>query len=453
MSNRLLPFTEERLLHIIKSQPRANTYLVAYSGGADSTALLYALKQLENQLEAPLKAVHVNHGIHADADLWQEHCEGFCTQQEIPLMCLRVNPMGGSGEGLEAEARHLRYEAMSALLEPGDSLLTAHHADDQTETLLLNLMRGSGVDGLSAMPANRPLGAGSLHRPLLDFENAVLINYLRENNVEWLEDPSNELLTHDRNFVRHEVMPLLESRWQGVNQRLLLTRNAMAEARSVLERVADEHLEHHLRHRFVLQIGQQLDQDSALFSLAIRRWLKQAGAPPIPARSLEALYDQVFQAGKGHKTCIHWNLWTLRLHQDQLWLQQDADIQPCPSVEWPAAQSFVDLGDICGKLILEGPDRKGPYEELAVRGRKDCEANTIRQGGHHKSLKNLFQSAGIPPWLRDSIPLLEMKGKLVAIGDWCLDDQFAAWMSENSAKLTWQPGNSLLQFIVMKQHG
>lgn len=451
MSNRLLPFTEERLLHILKSLPHTNTYLVAFSGGADSTALLYALRQLTSQLETPINAVHVNHGIHADADSWQEHCENFCRQQGITLTCLRINVERRTGLGLEAEARNLRYQAMSALLKPGDSLLTAHHADDQAETLLLNLMRGSGVDGLSAMPQSRPLVAGMLRRPLLDFERAALSNYLQENNITWLEDPSNQSLNHDRNFIRLEIIPLLESRWHGVSKRMLLTRNAMVEARSLLERLADEYLEQYLRHPSVLQIATQLDNDPALFKLLIRRWLQQSGLPSIPVRSLETLYGQVFQAGDGHKICIQWSGCLLRLHQDQLWLQQDVEIPPCPGIEWPGNQAEIDLGSDHGKLTLKGPGTNGPPAEFVITNRQNCKANTIRQGTHHKRLKNLFQSAGIPGWLRDSIPLCKLKGELVAIGDWCFDDQFAAWMSENQVKLTWQPENALLQFIVAQQ--
>ncbi len=452
MSNRLLPFTAEQLLLILASQPRANTYLVGFSGGADSTALLYALKQLKSRLETPVQAVHVNHGIHPDAELWQEHCEHFCQQQGITLTSLRINIESCTGYGLEAEARHLRYQAMSALLKPGDSLLTAHHADDQAETLLLNLMRGSGVDGLSAMPHSRPLGAGVLQRPLLNFENAALVNYLQQNNVDWLEDPTNQLLHHDRNFVRHQVMPLLESRWHGVNKRMLRTCNALADARSLLEQLADKYLEQYLCHRLVLQIGSKLHEEPALFKLVIRRWLNKSGTPPIPARSLEALYDQVFPDGGKHKIRIQWGGRLLRLHQSRLWLQHDVETPLCPDAQWPANQAVINLGGEHGELKLAGPGANGPPEEIVVSSRRNCRVNAIRQGAHHKSLKKLFQSTGIPGWFRDSIPLCELKGELVAIGDWCFDDQFAAWMSENHVKLTWQPENTLLQFIVAQQH-
>jgi len=448
MVNRLLPFTTERLLHILSSQPPANTYLVGFSGGADSTALLFAIKQLEGRLKTTLRTVHVNHGIHADADLWQAHCVNFCKQHEIPLACRKISLEGDTGKGMEAEARHLRYQAMSALLEPGDQLLTAHHADDQAETLLLNLMRGSGVDGLSAMPQSRPLGSGLLLRPLLDFENTSLITYLQENDIAWLEDPSNQWVNHDRNFIRHEILPLLEGRWQGVNKRMLLTRNAMAEARSLLERLADEYLAQYLRHTAVMQVAAQLDQDPALFKLVIRRWLKQSGLPSIPLRSLESLYEQVFESVEGHKVRIQWAGCIFRLYQNQLWLQHGADVSPCPDIDWPDNRTCIDLGNDMGKLSLDGLNIYGPPEGFRVGNRQSCPGSTIKQGGHHKQLKKLFQSVGIPGWLRDSVPLCLLDDELVAIGDWCIDDQFATWLSENAIKLTWEPENSLLQFVL-----
>jgi tRNA(Ile)-lysidine synthase len=449
MVNRLLAFNAERLLDILKSQPPASTYLVGFSGGADSTALLYALKQLEGRLETPIRAIHINHGIHADADQWQEHCVSFCQQHEVALDCRKVQLAGDTGKGVEAEARHLRYQAMSSLLEPGDQLLTAHHADDQAETLLLNLMRGSGVDGLSAMPQSRPLEPGVLLRPLLDFENSALISYLQENDIAWLEDPSNQLVNQDRNFIRHEILPLLEDRWQGVNKRLLLTRNAMAEARSLLERLADEYLAQYQRHPKVLQVAAaQLEHDPALFKLAIRRWMKQSGTPPIPVRSLESLYEQVFESVDGHKVQIQWGGCRLRLYQQQLWFQRGDEVAPSPDIDWSDDQTCIELGNDIGKLSLEGLNIYGPPAGFRVSNRQTCPEHTIKQGGHHKRLKKLFQSAGIPGWLRDSIPLCLLDGELVAVGDWCFDDQFATWMSENGIKLTWKPENALLQFVL-----
>jgi len=462
MSNRALAFTAERLLHVLRSFPAANSYLVGYSGGADSTALLHALGNVREALGSPLSAVHVNHGIHPQADRWQAHCMSFCQRLDIELTCLDIRLDKRSGKGLEAEARHLRYAAISAMLNPADCLLTAHHADDQAETLLLNLMRGSGVEGLTAMPESRPLGEGFLQRPLLHFKNSVLKEYLRDNGIEWIEDPSNQSMNHDRNFVRHEVIPLLEQRWPETCQRLLLTRDAMSDARRLLEALADDYLDSNLASPFVLGLTRHCLDNPELLRLVIRHWLKRSGAPGIPVYRLGTLCDQVLQGGHGRSVSLHWNGWSLRLYRDQLWLQPDTGMTACPAQNWPDDRSWVDLGKDIGRLSLAGgaqtgasPDTTSPEPpdgDFVVGSRISLEESSISRGGMHKRLKNIFQQAGIPHWLRDSIPLCSLDGELVAVGDWCLSERFTRWLTENSVTLNWRPIHPLLRFIHNLQH-
>lgn len=462
MSNRALAFTTKSLLQILKSFPAVSRYFVGFSGGADSTALVHALSKIQEQLDAPVSAVHVNHGIHPHADQWQSGCENFCHQHNIDLVCIKIDLTHSSGKGLEAEARHLRYEAIAALFKPGDCLLTAHHADDQAETLLLNLMRGSGVDGLSAMPDSRPLGAGILQRPLLKFKNSALLDYLGENNIEWTEDPSNLYLNHDRNFIRHQVIPSLEQRWPQVSQRLLLTREAMTDARYLLEKLADEYLKPNLSHPLVLRITPECLGSPELFKLVTRRWMKQSGATGFPVYQLDSFCDQVRQADKDNKILARWDNWILRCYKNQLWLNIGLEITPCPAVKWPKGQKALDLGNDVGELLLtdvapvDGLTKEGsnifPDGKFSVGGRINMNENVIGQGDIHKSLKNLFQSADIPPWLRDSIPLCKLDGELVALGDWCLNEKFAASLAENGISLNWRPKHPLLQFILKQQH-
>jgi tRNA(Ile)-lysidine synthase len=462
MSSRALAFTADHLLQILKSFPVVNSYKVGFSGGADSTALLHARIVIHRQLDVPVSAIHVNHGIHPQADEWQRQCELFCDQHNVDLTCLKVKLENCSGKGLEAEARHLRYESMSALLNPGDCLLTAHHADDQAETLLLNLMRGSGVDGLTAMPESRTLGQGFLQRPLLHFKNSALRDYLHDHHIDWSEDPSNQHLNHDRNFVRHEVIPLLEQRWPKVNQRLLLTQQAMTDARQLLEKLADEYLDTCLTHPFVLTITPACRENPELFKLVIRRWTKQSGATSISAYKLSSLSKQVQNAGSDNKISSSWGGWLLHWYKDQLWLRRDEEILRCPTVKWTNECNEVSLGKDLGQLVLapaaklkhdiKQDDRLGSFGEVSVCSRIDLEKAVIRQDGMHKSLKKLFQSADIPPWLRNSIPLCRLDGKLVAVGDWCFDEQFGTWLSEHDYVLSWRPQHPLLQFINQRQH-
>ncbi len=456
MSNRPLVFTADRLLHILQSYPVATAYVVGFSGGADSTALLHALSVVKDQLDVPLSAVHVNHGLHGDAGVWQSHCDDFCRNNAIDLISLNIELEHDTGKGIEAEARHLRYEAISALLTPGACLLTAHHADDQAETLLLNLMRGSGIDGLSAMPESRRLGDGFLQRPMLSFRASTLRDYLRENDIEWTEDPSNRYLNHDRNFLRHEIIPLLEQRWPEVSKRLLLTRSAMTGARHLLERLADENLEQNLGHPYVFQMTSKLFDDPELFKLVIRRWMKTVAVPSIPVYRMETFCKQVQRAGSGQKVTINWGGWLLRLYQQKLWLCKDEAISSCPNLIWSTEFAEVDLGHDSGQLVMTLPGETGkpanPTGEFYVGGRNNIGATAISQGSHHKSLKNLFQSAGIPPFLRDCIPLCKLNDELVAVGDWCFSERFTVWMSENNINLSWRPRHPLLQYIREQQH-
>jgi tRNA(Ile)-lysidine synthase len=360
----------------------------------------------------------------------------------------------------------LRYHAISTLLKPGDSLLTAHHADDQAETLLLNLMRGSGVDGLSAMPESRKLGKGVLQRPMLGFKSSELKNYLGANDVEWIEDPSNQFLDHDRNFVRHEVIPLLEKRWPEVSKRLLLTRKAMTGARLLLEKLADEYLGQYLCHPFILEMTPQLVNELELFKLVIRRWMNQTDTPTIPVYRLEVFYQQVQKYHNDQNVTVAWGGWLLRLYGQKLWLYSDIGVSPCPDVKWAADSNEIDLGADLGLLVLKPengkannfsnwPMRHNPelsLDEISVCGRADAKESAISQGGHHRSLKNLYQQAGIPVWLRDSIPMCKLKGELVAMGDWCFNERYASWLSDSNVRLSWQPRHPLLQYVRDQQH-
>jgi tRNA(Ile)-lysidine synthase len=322
-------------------------------------------------------------------------------------------------------------------------------------------MRGSGVDGLSGMPDSRPLGKGLLQRPLLGFRNNALRNYLRENNIEWTEDPSNRNLNHDRNLMRHEIIPLMEKRWPGVSKRLLLTRRAMTDARLLLERLAEDYIGQNLAHPQVLNINPQTGDDPELFRLVIRHWMKHAGTPSIPAYRLESFYEQVKKAGNDNAVTVCWGGWSLRLYQQQLWLDSDSETLHCPAVKWSRDCSEIELGGDAGQLVLTQGDDTGnrskdqpdvPEGEFYVGARVNIGATTISLGGHHKSLKNLFQAANIPPWLRDCIPLCKLNGELVAMGDWCFEQRFSSWLSEHNCRLRWHPRNPLLKFILRQQH-
>lgn len=450
MSQRLPPFSADQLLLSLSSLPPASAWLVGFSAGADSTALLHALVQLRQQLQTPFRAVYIDHGLHPDSQRWQQHCATLCRQWSVPFESLSIR-IDGSGPGLEAEARHRRYAAFSSLLQDGEAVLTAHHADDQAETLLLNLLRGSGVDGLSAMPVARPMGRYQLFRPLLHYHRQALVDYLNLHQIPWLEDPSNQSLDQDRNFIRNSALPHLESRFAGVAKRLLLTQQAMAETRTLLEPLAGQYLQAALLHPQVFRVTDGTLDKPAVFKLVLRHWLKQAGVPGLPSRQLDELYAQLQPASPDYHIRVNWADCCIRYFRDCLWLQQGPDITACPALEWPAGTHQLDLGDDLGSLSLSADKLCQPPENITISSRKMQPGLSLLRGDHHQSLKNLFQSASIPSWLRDSIPLTLIGDELAAVGDWTISQSFASWQSQNHVKFSWQPNAPILQFLRLQQ--
>jgi len=240
MGSRCMAFSSERLRTYLPavSSPSA-IWWVGFSGGLDSTVLLHALAQLH--LPVPVRALHINHQISPNADAWQIQCAEFCAQYSIPFHAEKVR-VENTGKGIEDAARAVRYSVFEKNLAPNDFLLTAHHANDQAETLLLRLMRGTGPRGLAAMAAVRALGAGSLVRPLLHFTRAELEAYARLHQLSWVDDESNLDNDYDRNFLRNQVIPLLHNRWPEFKRKWQQTAELCAQQEMVMEEIGCEDL-------------------------------------------------------------------------------------------------------------------------------------------------------------------------------------------------------------------
>lgn len=205
---------------------------MGFSGGLDSTVLLHATAGLVNAAGLVLSALHVHHGLSPNADAWAESCSKFCESLGVPIAILQVEVPVHSGEGPEAAARRMRHKALSD--QPAHWVLLAHHADDQAETVLHNLLRGTGVRGAAAMPESR----GRVLRPLLGLGRAVLLEYARTHDLAWIEDESNADLRYTRNFLRREIMPAIASRFPGVSGQLAAAAAHFGEADSLLDDLA-----------------------------------------------------------------------------------------------------------------------------------------------------------------------------------------------------------------------
>lgn len=424
----------------------APAWCVALSGGLDSSVLLHRLAAYrERHPGTPaLRALHVNHGLHPDADAWARHCEALAAQLHVPLRTLTV-AVEGSGQGLEAAARGARYEALGQQLGSGEILFTAHHLDDQVETLLLRLLRGAGLEGLGAIPPQRPLGRGSVLRPFLSIARAELAAYARAHALVPVEDPSNTDTALDRNYLRHRVLPLLEARWPGYRNTLGRAARHLREASAVL-RESEPSLP--TCQSFLgdpgLQLTPLLALADPLAARALRQWWQTLApdAPPASA-ALEEFLRQLRLAGEGKAPRIDSGGVAVQRFRDAIYALPPAAAASRPATLTLGANDVVEIPGV-GRLGLQpavGPGLAlAPGERLEIRWRQGGEQCRPRQR-HACSLKQWLQEAGVPPWWRDRMPLVYCEQKLVAVVGLGFCEE-AALADEDAWEVHWERNTS-----------
>jgi tRNA(Ile)-lysidine synthase len=413
---------------------------VAFSGGLDSTVLLAALARAA--LSVPLRAVHVDHGLqHGSAD-WSAHCAREAAALGVEFVAQRVAVDRASSEGLEAAARTARYAALRALLAPGEWLLTAHHADDQLETLLLRMLRGTGVRGLRGIIAFGRCGVGWLGRPLLGFTREELRGEATARGLSWLEDPSNAEIRHDRNYLRFHVLPALRSRWptaasraqrlaeQASDAEQLLEAQAYADARPL---AAAWHVP-----RAALAALEPARQRNLL------RHLLRALELEVPsARKIEELRAALLSSHAESHARVAWPGAEGRVYRSALYLMPSLPPASPEGYSAPLAAGAPWVGPEGRVELVPAHDGRGlPQswldEGLTLRFRRGGERFRPHDRAHRHSLRSLFQERGVVPWLRDRVPLIYRGSELAAIGDlWHSADAAAAGPNEPRWRVQW----------------
>jgi tRNA(Ile)-lysidine synthase len=430
------------LLELMLSWPHASACRVAFSGGVDSTVLLHLLAGVRSELPGPLSAIHINHGLHERSPEWDQHCRTVCRDWGIEFASCSVDARPVRGHSPEEWARTLRYEALEKQLTRGELLLTAHHQDDQVETLILHLCRGTGPAGLSGMQAWRPFGAGGHGRPLLAWGRSEIAAYATGHKLQWLEDPSNADGRLDRNFVRLELVPLLRSRWPGAGATLSRVAELQAEANTVLGEVAAQDLAacrsdapHRLRLAGLAALSWPRQAN------VLRHWIASLSLP-VPARShVSEMRQQLLVSRPDAAPKVAWPGAEVRRFRDELWAgaplpPRDARErlswclrEPCDLAHGRlSAQSVVGRG--LRRSALEG-------DSAEVRFRRGGEAILPVADRHHRALKKLLHEARVPPWLRGRLPLLYLGDRLVAVADLWLEASMAATAAESGWEITW----------------
>ncbi|MBA3582357.1 MAG: tRNA lysidine(34) synthetase TilS [Gammaproteobacteria bacterium] len=407
-----MTFSVDHLRVFLQNTP-AQAYCVAYSGGLDSTVLLHACVQLGL---TPLRAIHIHHGLSQHADDWAQHCQQQAQLLGIECVVQRVNLNLLSGESVEAQAREARYAAFAHLLQTHEALLTAHHLEDQAETVLLQLLRGSGPAGLAAMAAQSQFAKGYLLRPLLTQARADLQRYAQQLNVSWVEDDSNSALRFDRNYVRHQVWPLFTARWPSAATSVARSAQWMAEADSLLNELAAQDLSTLLSEQgLAIAPLQQLNEPRQ--RNVLRYWLQQAQLA-VPGHAQLASLLQQLDAASDRQIEINWRGGRIRRYQQHLVADANAAMSEAPFGIWQLQENWpLGEGRVLRRedLLAAGLRIPPEIQQLQVAQRQGGERIHLQGHAHRHSLKKLLQTRQIPPWQRDQLLLLFHQQTLVAV--------------------------------------
>ena len=454
--------------------PASSRLLVALSGGLDSTVLLHMLSQHPDIGRERVHALHIHHGLHADATQWAAHCQRCCDAIGVPLNVVTVNVARDGGDGLEAAARAARYAAFAAAMGEGDVLVTAHHRDDQAETFLLRALRASGPDGLGSMRPLRPFARGSHWRPLLETPRSTLLAYAQERALAWIDDSSNLDLAHDRNFLRQEVMPLLRDRWPHADAAFARSASLSADAAALLAGEDARAL-----------VAARTDDAHRLSTLALnllpatrrarvlRRWIGELGLPPLPSEGITQIETQLLVAQHDTEAAFEWSGAVVRRWRDVLHAEtRQGSLLVEWRVEWDGASpldlptgdqlrllpcvpqrdflrgagaasaaSSESVGATTPELAAEAAPTRSVRafdSPLVVHARRGGERITLPGRDHSHTLKHLLQDLDVPPWVRERLPLLSSStGELLGVGDIAYSAAFEAWLQRHNLCIQW----------------
>lgn len=406
------------------ASPDKGCFLLACSGGLDSTVLVQAMAQ--RVAKDRLRVIHVNHQLHSDADNWVEVVADHCRELALQFdsMTVSVDPKQG---GLEAAARKARYAAFEKALKPGETLVTAHHKDDQVETVLMRLLDGGGASQLKGIPSLRPLSRGSdnaVWRPLLTVSRQAIQAYAQREGLQWVEDPSNQDRSLRRNAIRHELLPAMEKIDARAREQILLLAESAAEQQALAEEMAASDLTDCLLRESVIDLQAFHGLSESRQANLIRYWLGVQ-----TAGRLRHLIRPLLQAGEDAQPLLKHGGWELRRYQDRLYRMRPLPQMNTDTLVW-AGRDPLDLPKGCGRVWVnrewDWQVLIGAQKMLSVRWQQGGEKIHLPGRKHRSRVKKLWQAAGVPPWIRQRTPLIYAEDKLLAVGDRWFDQSAVA---------------------------
>lgn len=427
----------------------ARRLFVGFSGGLDSTVLLHVIADLREHklLQVPLTALHINHGLQSAAETWERHCSTVCEQLGVPILIKKVAVNLINKESPEEAARSARYAAFASVLEEGDVLLLAHHRDDQMETVIFRLIRGSGTKGLAGIPLVRSCGRGVILRPMLGFRRSQLLQYASAEKLEWIEDGSNRDERYDRNFLRASVIPQLEQRFPGVGNNIVRSAVLCRESDELASELAAIDLatcvgtfRNRLHIPAMKNLSEPRQRNLLRYWIASLQTEMNCSAPG--HMDLQRIVTEVMPAADDGAPSVFWGRDSLRIgirrFKDHLYLLKP--LVPAPDeLVWNTAMPLelpVPLGQL--HLVLKHASQELPEQ---LRTLRVC----FRKGGEQvkqtnrpaRPLKKILQEAAVPPWIRESVPLLYTGNELLAIADLIICRTSLQNVTETDFRIHW----------------
>ena len=417
--------------------------VVGLSGGVDSVTLLAILADLAPVMLFSLRAVHIHHGISPNASSWAQFCQDLCRRLNLPLKVERVRVDDYHRLGVEGAARHARYGVYAR--EEADFIVLAHHRDDQAETLLLQLLRGSGPLGMAGMPELRPL-AGSragILRPLLGFARADIEAWARSRGLEWIDDESNDDTARQRNFDRHRVLPLIDERFPAARATVARAAAHLADAGALLAELARLDLAM-LNGEMGIGVAGLRRLGAARAKNALRSLLQSRAIPVPTAAQLDELYRQLIDAREDRAVLLSIQGWELRRYRGRIRIERLRATAPATFREIWAGESRLPLLELGGVLTFKPEEGRG----LSVAQLRKAEVTVrLREGGERlqpdarrprRALKKLLQERGIPPWQRARWPVLYCGEHLVCVPGIGEDCAWQAGLGEPGLIVSWE---------------
>ena len=431
------------LIPVFRSILLSDTICIAYSGGLDSHVLLHVLSQIKSELNVKLKALHVNHGFSEEATNWVSHCEITCQKLGVQIETMVIDQVCPVGESLEAWARDKRYELLTKM-SAKDVLVTAHHKEDQAETLLLQLNRGAGVRGLASMPIVKERAKTTHLRPLLAYDREQITQYANKEGLHWIEDESNNNKRFDRNYIRHEILPKLRERWPAIDSNYFRVSSLQAQASELLDDLARIDLVSlQTEHDKKLELKGLKLLSRSRRNNAVRYWLRSFNIQMPSASQMEQISINLIESSDSASPLIKLAGYELRRYRDWLYLVdelENIDFREHFNLELGTTLTLNDESQLQTNWGAEVGIKLGESVEgeLQVRYRQGGERIHLPGKTHTQSLKQLFQEAAVPPWIRERVPLFFIDTTLVGVAGFWIDEAYISDGTELAWKIIWK---------------